>query len=675
MQLTFAQQEALNPDMSIFVEAGAGSGKTAVLVHRFIRILQKNPALNASHIVAITFTQKAAEEMATRIQGLLGSLEQALAQRIEASMSRARISTIHGFCCQLLKRYAKALNIPKNFTVLQTEPTLYLWEIGCESALAALKKEGAPALTAYLLRHSESALKMDLTALFHQRHQLEKLTQSSIEQQALTEKGSSTYEALTLTLNLLAIFRVCLKRFTYYKQQEGGLDYTDLLTLTHQALQKPSILSDVRAKIHTVMVDEFQDTDPLQWEIIQLLTGYLPQRLDTPKPLFLVGDIRQSIYAFRGADPGLFSEIKSSYLQQIHNSTLVQLQDNFRSQRAILDWVNTTFESLFSVSHSSFSLLPTREDNTGGVDIRIITEEKASMSDEAKIITEWILAQLKKHPHLRYKDFGILLRRKRTMFLIQDHLTKAHIPSVIEGDMPQLSEEKITLYCLIKTLLTSDRIAQIRVLTHLFGFDQHALFSLYHEDRGADCLDTLADWRRLSQTMPLSDVLCHIFNNSHSFPLSKSALLDMYSLLQGYEQAPFITPLTVLKKLELGLHLPQKIDNADPKDAVKLMSIHTAKGLEFPAVILPECGKSFNYASQNRLIITPQGIGLSYNIKKEQGNLWRKALMSQIKTDILEEEKRLFYVACTRARDHLLIVGRQKAKVKETPDSMLGFLE
>lgn len=674
MKFTHAQEEALHPDMSIFVEAGAGSGKTAVLVERFIRTLQKNPTLHPSHIIAITFTQKAAQEMAERIAKRIPHLDSDTAQRLSLGIDQAQISTIHGLCCRILKKAAPLLGISAQFTVLQTEPTLYLWQLACDLTLAELKQQHHAGLSHYLIRQKEPALRADLNQLFPYRDRIENLLKSTLSahQQAQSDHDLGTVEALQLTMELLSLFQKCLTLFQLLKNQQDALDYTDLLTFTHQALQHPPFLNQMRARIHTVMVDEFQDTDPLQWAIIQLLTGYLPQRLSTPKPLFLVGDIRQSIYGFRGADPGLFSHIKSIYLQHIYNSTLVQLKENFRTQKPILDWVNTTFLPLFKDANT-FSLLPMRSEETGKVDIQILEKETHSLADEAKIAADWIIQQLKTTPDLHFQDIGILLRRKKGMLTVQKHLQEAGIPSVVEGDQPHLSEEKITLFCLLKALLTQDTIARIRMFTHLFELETSDLLALYNTS-SHPTLITIAQWTQLASVLPLSELLSHIAN-TFPLPISPKELSAMITLLQNYEQEAFITPKTVLKKLALGLHLPQKITQIE-KNAVRIMTIHSAKGLEFPTVILPDCGKTFNFSASDRLVITPKGVGLSYKPKKEQANAWRQTLLDHLKTDTLEEEKRLFYVACTRAKDHLLLLGRAATKTAslEEASSFLGFL-
>ncbi len=649
---THSQREALRTDMSTFVQASAGSGKTAVLVQRYIAILQDNPHLNSSHILAITFTQKAAEEMVSRVQSILE-------KKGLPPLYTHRISTIHGLCSRLLKQYASEAKVSPHFQILDAEDSLFLWNEALEKTISTLKLQHSEALGSYLLLTSLEQLKEDVSALFYVRDRLSQLT--TLTQEALSaEKDFPTREALMLTTTLIQLSQICITTYTQLKTEQNALDYTDLVVKTHALVKIPLVRHDLHTQIFYIMVDEFQDTDPLQWDIIQTIAGYYPTQIAVPKNLFLVGDSRQSIYAFRGADASLFNTLKTRFLQHYANSTLVQLLDNFRTQKPVLDVLNPMFEAVFS---DNVSLTSQRQETHGYVKVHRIEQEKSDLTGELDISCSWIKDLMQKHPELQWKDFGLLLRRKKSMAAIQAHLHAQNIPAIIEGEFRDISEDALTLLALLKTLyFPKNTLPAIRVLSELFKLDNTQLHTLYTQKTKPETL--FKEWLQWAKVMPASALLDRILSGQN-WPLNPEKTAPLLNKLRKYENTPFITPKTVIKKCELGLSLPQKEPIDLSVNAVRILSIHAAKGLEFPAVIIPECGKKFNFSASDRLLITPQGIGLSLMQDGEQKNTFRKKLLEDLKPTIIEEEKRIFYVACTRARDHLLLIGTQKPETKK----------
>ncbi len=597
-RLTPSQREALDTHQPVFVEAGAGSGKTTLLVQRYLNIFKEHPGTPISQVVAFTYTQKAAAEMLSRIQDLIP----------EKDLPYARISTIHSFCSQLLRRYPLQAGLDPDFMVLENNQYEVLIQEAIDQGLDKLQRLRNADMAAILHEDSLSRLRSDLNSLFEKRDMIASAEDSPI----------------------LRLFRHCLTGYHHLKASRRSVDYSDLIEKTRLLFeQHPKILTDIRSQIRFVMVDEFQDTDPIQWRLIQDIVS------DSAN-LFVVGDLRQAIYAFRGADPTLFTRVKDEF-----SGKIVSLEDNFRSQKTILDFVNPFFSALFEADQH---LEARRSDDSGSVSFALLD----GIDEEIDSIAHWIL----NHP-VQFKDVAILFRTKSRMTRFQDGLRQRGVPAEIYSPLESKpSEEIVDLVNLARGLLfPNDTLSWIRVLkSPLFNISEQEIYERNHEHAN----QTISGWLNLAAVAPLHDVVTRAIRECGQWETYRDSANLFLETLENLQRESVTQNVEILAALDLLL--PHFNDSSEAllsndSNAVKLLTIHSAKGLEFPAVIVAECGRTFLFSHPEPDIV------------------------SREKEAIIEEEKRLFYVACTRAKDHLFIVGSPKKTAGCYLDFVMHFSE
>jgi ATP-dependent exoDNAse (exonuclease V) beta subunit len=421
------------------------------------------------------------------------------------------------------------------------------------------------------------------------------------------------------------------------------------------------------------MVDEFQDTDPTQWELILKLS----QNEDPTKNsnLFLVGDTKQSIYSFRGSDPRIFQE-GLRYIQE-NAGKIISLADNFRTQKPVLDILNPFFENLFS--HNYTPLIPYRTETTGTVTTYIPKEET-----EATHIANWIEEKLKTHPEFHPHDIAILSRTKTQMDTLQYTLTQKGLKSnILSKPSYYQREEIIVLFNLIKGLLNpEDNLAWKRILIDplFFHIPENIIAEIYPNHPTLSLLEKCAlsndpvllsalteikKWTSILPLYPLHHVINLILTESNFWyklasqdngPKKIQNINMLITKITEYENDAIISSLDILDLIQNAIEsnaIESENEAAFKNDHIAILSIHAAKGLEFPIVIISECGKTFNLSKSTPHVLRP--------------------LQPTDETAIIEEEKRIFYVACTRAKDHLHLVGKQKETQKNAP-SYLKFL-
>lgn len=649
--LTPSQEEALSISKPLFVEAGAGSGKTTVLVERFLKILTTYPQLELDQIIAFTFTKKAATELLERIQ-------KSAPDRVSENIHIANISTIHTFAGKLLRAYPLEAKLDPDFVVLdQTEAQLFQ-KNAIDNTLYALSKNTHPELKRFLHNHSLRQLKFYLKALFQ-------------KPPALTLDPETPEE----THLLKHLYLECKKTYAALKKSHSCLDYDDLIStsvtlLTHHT----HIQKQVQNHYPYIMVDEFQDTDATQWELILKLS----QNLDPAKNsnLFLVGDTKQSIYAFRGSDPQVFQNGITYILE--HGGSLITLADNFRTQKPVLDLLNPFFNTLFNNVYTP--LVPHRPHAAGTVSLHTPHHES-----EAEHMAQWIKEKIAQNPELKLHDFAILLRTKSLIDTLQATFTEHKLPHILLSRPSYYqSEEIIVLFNLIKGLLNpQDNLAWKRILIDplFFHIPETDIAELYMTFPSGHLLEkcqqtqrhpaltkavaTIQQWLHLNKLYPLHHTLNIILTENKTWHRLASQYQGQRKLqnvemflkkIAQYEEDPFMSSLDILDIFQNAIEtnaIESESDHTFKSDHIAILSIHAAKGLEFPVVIIGECGKAFNLSKSTAHILRP--------------------LLPVDETALIEEEKRVFYVACTRARDHLHLVGKQKETQANAP-SYLKFL-
>jgi ATP-dependent helicase/nuclease subunit A len=700
MKFSTAQEAALELNKNMLVQANAGSGKTTVMAERFIRLLQENKDLDPSAILTITFTNLAAHELKERIITRLHTVEdsQLLLEKTLSQFNALPITTIHGFCSMVLRQYPLQAELDPDFRIVEPQEAQLLFMEAVDLAIQEfIEKNDAP-LKRLLVSISKSKLlnylydmylKKDISVDWAKKF-TEKSPASFLPQDLDLEDVSLNY-----TKDICTLFMSANDHYNSLKLKRGFLDYQDLLIHTQDLMSDEKTLRSLQDAYSHIMVDEFQDTDPVQWDIIQkLCDAFRP--LDAKK-LFIVGDVKQSIYGFRGADFDLFKTVSSDFKATKEQSTQVILADNYRTQALLIDFLNPLFERLFDATMYS-PLIANRTDKIEDPVGYYLCDEDSKpnqIADKLGTLVEQILIE---NPGYNSEDIAILSRRKSPLKAVKTALDELGIPATLLSDSGFFQKEPVLdILALLRGLINpSDQLAWTRVLqSPLFKLSADDLFKLYvseatwpgainrysKKELSQFGLYGLVNWtERAKDIDPVSiirDMLLETNAWAQYQSISDSAPEDINTTLDWLDSCFEKSRGSRYQFLQLVSSFIEHNNSPSTKDdssktGVKLLTIHAAKGLEFPIVIFADIHSRFNFSSSAPLLISKHGMQLNITDHKE-GSPYRSHILAKIKADAIEEEKRLFYVACTRAKDKLVFFGKVR-KEKSTPESYLDFL-
>jgi ATP-dependent helicase/nuclease subunit A len=541
-----------------------------------------------------------------------------------------------------------------------------------------------------------------------------------------------------------ALSRVFLRVEARYLQAKGEgarLDFDDLQERALSLLeQSPAVAAQLAQQYRFVMVDEFQDTDPLQWDLIRPLVSTPTGELAADK-LFVVGDPKQSIYSFREADVAVFYAVRAAMVatNRAHSSEerafyegpnaltsdkterggALYMRENFRTLAAPVDFVNHLFPRFmrevegepYQVGYDPL-VCRRADDGVGSVELLLAPqhegeEEAESLQREAEMMARRIRSLLDgddlkvsdkeglRAPHPG--DIAILLRRRRNLGLYEHALRSYAIPFQVVGGLGFYQRQEVCDLANILRLLynSSDGIALLGVLrSPYFGLSDAAIYQLtaphgrdlwsaLHDEKrratldegdrsaAADAVRLLANWQQLRDRIPLIELLHAILLDTGAWGFLSSGergaqnTANMRKLLDLARSADL--PLAdFVERLDLLTTEADKEGEAAldaQSGSVHVLTVHASKGLEYPIVFVPDLDGPFNLRTSDAALIDAEhGIGLTV-LDPQAGFKRSPSLVRQLITDGyrrrgLAEEKRLFYVACTRARDHLVLCGR-----------------
>lgn len=831
---TDQQAAAINQrETSIALSAGAGCGKTFVLTQRFLKLIEPGtPPDRLSHIVAITFTERAAREMRDRIrETCLAELRNCPLEEVEhwqaviRGLDSARISTIHSFCTSILRTHAVSARLDPHFGLLeQGTSDTFLRKVVRESIHELLKQEDADGLqlvyryglektyeliislvpqqfriefdqfsdmtveklaaryreyweksfipsqlaeivnsesTQYLLKlmkeQSPTNTKMQerfqvlsgrLPELVSGAEKtrgelLETLISHAKVQGAGTKKDwddvevyeqikngfkklrdalkpvyedlfpevSQFLSAAEYSLVVLRVTEFVAKRYQQSKSEKGLLDFDDLLLQTRDLFRRdPHARQRAAAGIQFLMVDEFQDTDPVQSEIVRSLCG---KELLTGK-LFLVGDAKQSIYRFRRADPEVFHQLR----QEIPEEGRLPLSTNFRSQPAILNFTNCLFssamegyyEALMPFDVVQHSPTPSIEFLFASPDDPEITGAEEVRATEA----EWIAARIRqllddetprvwsKNPETGERelrrvepgDICILFRALSNVSLYEKSLQKWGLDYYLVGGRAFYAQQEIyDLSNLCQYLDNSDDELSLLGLLRspFFSLSDDTIYSMvrHSETLSEAMLDEPPDElppQQKRQVYYAQNVLTELRSKKDRLSLVEllnlalertgydAALLNeflgdrkianlrkMIELARNFESSGLFTLKDFVQRMrdfileeskeELAATLPET------SDVIRLMTIHQSKGLEFPIVIVADLDRKSAGASREPVLHSEWGALVS--LPQIQGVMPENYAFKMQRTleqrADRDETVRLLYVAVTRAADYLIL--------------------
>jgi len=716
-------------DGSLLVRAGAGTGKTTVLVERFVRAVVDDETPVES-MLAITFTEKAAAEMKARVRRRF--LE--LGRRAEARAAEgAWISTIHSFCTRVLRAHALSAGIDPGFRVLDELESQRLAVDAFDGALEEFMGEDPERIEVVASYTPDRLRDMVRTAYSHLRSRGERHPRleaapppraavdgappsrsgrdPGADPLAVEQHEHRVHEMLRA---LLALYD---DRYERLKRNRAGLDFEDLELIARDLLAgERGLREQYAARFAHVLVDELQDTNPLQNELLDLLTD---------DNLFRVGDENQSIYRFRNADVGVF---RAHWEEARAAGRAESITVNFRARGELLDAIDLAFERTWGERFEPLREPPgTRREppELPGPCIELIVVDRprrrwderfdpsadpwgAAMHGappwravEARLLAKRVEELVRDGPW-SYRDVVLLFRATTAMGLFERALEERGVPVHVVGGRGYWSQQQVAdlrhwLSALANPL---DELAVYSVLASpLVGLSLDALALLGVEarrlHRGPFWLAREPDGH-LDALLPkdrqkLNSFIARFEAERRAAPrVSLETLIDRAVTSTGYDRHLLSLPggarrMANVRKLmrmareyeaEEGRDLRGFIDSiaerdapharegeapleAEALDAVRLMTVHRAKGLEFPVVCLADLGKD-GRDDEGTLRISEDGsVGL--RLARLEGAPLESDRLARIKAEqraaAEEEERRIFYVAVTRAQEHLVLSG------------------
>ncbi len=832
-QRTPVQETAITCSGSLCVTAGAGTGKTYVLVSRYLDLLERegDEQAGVQEILALTFTEKAAAEMKDRVRQALATAEGEEAARFRDDLMWAGISTIHSFCTRILREYALEAGLEPGFAVIEsyelaemTEETLY------RLLYAPLTEPARTAVLSCLRTFGIWELQKTLIALYDQRWNAEQFftrvaetpdavitawTEAVETEQAdictqffaspageaaavlrelaiafagdgdagtrylaevapglkaldpnrpgetcraladiLSCKGSrsmgsakifgqdgkrqlvTAYSALkeweddnakgllTLTVSpedpetteTIRILQALGTTFSWFsdtieqmKAQRGAIDFGDMLIRTQNLLAKnPAARNGIAAKYRVIMVDEFQDTDPLQAAIISdILTAAGKER-----SLFVVGDPKQSIYLFRNADVTQFKATRDRILTE-RGGREVALDTSFRSAPEIIGLVNTLFSAILGADrlpwefgYDSLGVTESRQTHAGSAEILITPSGKTNAErdpTEADALAAWLADMVREQRKIIYErgrdgewnerpasfgDCAVLIETRSRLHLIEDAFCRTGVPYRIYGGTAFYERQEVRDCAAVIAFLAdnADDIALYGALrSPFFGLSDadifraadgrgRGLFSRLNIDATgpvADACRMLAGWQTYARREPPSVLVTRILRESGVYAVCAGQK-------NGDQKTANLRKITEIARSremtgcygfdDFAADLRQAVRDAPKEedaplptigeDAVLVMTVHASKGLEFPVIALPFTNA--DSGGRRNGTVFEEELGLVVKIPGPDGPIDAPiSLLIQHRRKQKEaaEARRLFYVAVTRARDHILFSG------------------
>ena len=617
-KLNEPQREAVyHTDGPLLILAGAGSGKTRVLTHRIAYLIEERN-VNPWNILAITFTNKAAGEMRERVDSLVGFGSESI-----------WVSTFHSMCVRILRRFIDRLGYDNRFTIYDTDDQKTLMKEVCKKVAIDTK-------------------------VFKERSLMSAIS-SAKNELILPDEFELNVGGDFAKLKIAKVYR----EYEAQLKANNALDFDDLLVKTVQLLQtQPDVLENYQERFRYIMVDEYQDTNTVQFQLVRLLAGKY-------RNLCVVGDDDQSNYKFRGANIRNILDFEHEF----SDACVIKLEQNYRSTGNILNAANRVIannkgrkEKTLWTANGEGELVHLRQFDTG--------------YDEADFIAEDIKKEVR--AGASYNDHAVLYRTNAQSRLLEEKFVAMNVPYKIVGGVNFYARREIKdLLAYLKTIDNGmDDIAVRRIinvpkrgigLTTINRIQESAAergLGFYETlmapelipgiGRSAAKLDSFAAlieyFKGLTGQMSITDLLREVIEKTgymesldsedkEDAQARKENIDELINKAAAYEEAAEDRdePATLSAFLE-EVALVADIDSLDEEqDYVVLMTLHSAKGLEFPHV---------------------------YLAGMEDGLFPSYMTITSDDRDDLEEERRLCYVGITRAEQELTLTCARRRMVR-----------
>jgi len=667
MNLTQTQQKAvLTVETPVAVIASAGTGKTRVLTEHF-KHLVIDAGIPPHKILAFTFTEKAAGEMRQRILK-----NKAVSPQNEAHLN---VSTVHSFCHRFLQEYGPHVGLDSEFDLLHESDFLIQLSYQTRLWVHQKAKQGDALWTSLIRRFGFNRLVSMIEDL---------ITDPSFYLLKKNTMQASSEEA-TLTREIQCF----LKDLQQQRIAAHRISFDDLEQLSLQILENRNEVKDeLSLRFKHILVDEFQDINPLQARLIEHL--YKPGT----NFLFLVGDPKQSIYRFRHVETSLIANWLKNFTQ--HGYPVIQLTETFRIPQKISEALNPVFETLFNESNDPSleykPIVSMKNQPQGHVKLIPVPYERGTIEATRKHEAKW-LAQYLAHLRLSPDDLNetaILFRNSHGMKPLVEALKKNHIPFKITRPQNLLScglvrdlthvlhylagkKNKISQAGIMRSVFFnfSESFVEYVMKANLASFHHPFIFDLFVDPNDQ------TQWQKLSHLIKKWESISHFMtplalfetivigdlveNESELDVLGEQWLLLIDELQSFY---PSLNDLSdVLEKMQIERHEIKTLNIPESTGAVSLMTIHAAKGLEFNRVFLPQLYAPEKNESSDYLVSLEHGLSLKKeSLKSAKGlktTLEEPPLFCELKSleqkAQREELKRLLYVATTRAKEELFL--------------------
>ncbi|EMT45069.1 ATP-dependent DNA helicase PcrA [Anoxybacillus flavithermus AK1] len=602
------QKEAVKTtEGPLLIMAGAGSGKTRVLTHR-IAYLMAEKDVAPWNILAITFTNKAAREMKERVERIVGKQAEDI-----------WISTFHSMCVRILRRDIDRIGIHANFSILDTTDQLSVLKHILKDRNIDPKKYDPRALLGTI-----SSAKNEL-----------------VTPETYADQAATPYEKLVAD-----VYKEYQKRLL----RNHALDFDDLIMTTIQLFQRvPEVLEYYQRKFQYIHVDEYQDTNRSQYLLVKMLAKRFQN-------LCVVGDSDQSIYRWRGADISNILSFEKDY----PNAKVILLEQNYRSTKRILQAANAVIEH--NTQRKPKKLWTENSEGHALVYYEAMTEV-----DEA----QFVVGKIKEYVDTgkrTYKDFAVLYRTNAQSRVLEEMLLKANIPYKIVGGLKFYDRKEIKDILAYLRLIANpnDDISLTRIINvpkrgiGASTIDKIASYASTHSISMFDALKHIEEigisariaaplvqfreqidhWSQMQHYLSVTELVEDVLDRSgYRDMLREEKTLEAHSRLENIDEFLSVTKhfeqvnedkslVAFLTDLALVADIDQLDNNSEGQtsDAVVLMTLHSAKGLEFPVVFL---------------------VGLEEGIFPHNRSLNDE--------DEMEEERRLAYVGITRAEEQLFL--------------------
>lgn len=616
-KLNEPQREAVyHTDGPLLILAGAGSGKTRVLTHRIAYLIGER-GVNPWNILAITFTNKAAEEMRQRVDNLVGF-----------GAESVWVSTFHSACVRILRRFIDRLGYENHFTIYDTDDQKTLIKEVCR--------------------------KVDVdTKVFKERSLLSAIS-SAKNEMILPDEFELNAGGDFAKMKIAKVYR----EYEAQMRANNALDFDDLLVKTVQLLQtQPDVLESYQERFRYIMVDEYQDTNTVQFQLVSLLAGKY-------KNLCVVGDDDQSIYKFRGANIRNILDFEHEF----PDAKVIKLEQNYRSTGNILNAANSVIANNRGRKEKSLWT-----ENGEGELIRLRQFDTAF--DEADFIGEDIKSAVRQGGS--YNDSAVLYRTNAQSRLLEEKFIAMNIPYKIVGGVNFYARREIKdLLAYLKTIdngrddvavrriinvpkrgigLTTINRIQESATERGIGFYEALLAPglIAGVGRSATKLDSFAAlieyFKTLAEEMNITDLLQEVIEKTgyieslenedkEEAKTRKENIDELISKAATYEEScQDKDEKTTLSGFLEEVALVADIDSLDEdQEYVVLMTLHSAKGLEFPRVYLAGMEDG----------LFPGYMSINAGDREE-----------------LEEERRLCYVGITRAEQELTLTSARRRMV------------